>query len=317
MFKEVKNFKKEDLKAVALEIGEDVPPNAKIAELKNIILNSDEYKNDPDFVKTMLENVIYERKTQEEQEKERLKLEKEATLNLEKLKIDSDKEAKLEVAKLEAAKLEAESKLNFEKAKMEHELELARIRIQEQGHLENQPSTVENGNSKRKFTLPKLEFRRFGDDIKEWLPFWSQFERIDKDEDIANEDKFQYLIQATIPGSRAREVVESFPPTSANYSKAIESLKARFGREDLLVEVYVRELLKLIISVQSKHKFSPTSLYDKLESYLRALESLGVTKDKCASILYPMVESCFPEDFLKAWNRSTISSGKEAKETSC
>lgn len=30
-----------------------------------------------------------------------------------------------------------------------------------------------------------------------------------------------------------------------NYSKAVESLRARFGRGDLLIEVYLRELLKL------------------------------------------------------------------------
>ncbi|GFT33239.1 uncharacterized protein TNCV_4767251 [Trichonephila clavipes] len=127
------------------------------------------------------------------------------------------------------------------------------------------------------------------------------------DDEIAPENKFQYLVQATVNGSRAREVVESFPATAANYAKAVESLKARFGTDDLLVEVYVRELLKLIVSVQKQEKISMTSLYDKLESYLRVLETLGVTTEKYASILYPMVESCFQEDFLKAWNRSATS----------
>ncbi|GBN88618.1 hypothetical protein AVEN_177545-1 [Araneus ventricosus] len=93
-----------------------------------------------------------------------------------------------------------------------------------------------------------------------------------------------------------REVVESFPPTAANYVKAVDSLKARFGRDELLAEVYVRELLKLIISVQNKEQSSMTSLYDKLESCLRALETLGVTTNKWVSILYPMVESCLQED---------------------
>ncbi|GFY13594.1 uncharacterized protein TNCV_4959641 [Trichonephila clavipes] len=58
-----------------------------------------------------------------------------------------------------------------------------------------------------------------------------------------------------------------------------------------------------------------TSLYDKFESYLRALETLGVTTEKCASILYPIVESCFQEDFLKAWNSSATSASlTDAKE---
>jgi hypothetical protein len=66
--------------------------------------------------------------------------------------------------------------------------------------------------------------------------------------------------------------VESFPPTSENYSKVVASLKARLGREDLLVEVYVREVLKMIISAcQANEAISLSSLYDKLEVHLRAL----------------------------------------------
>ncbi|GIY46255.1 uncharacterized protein CEXT_202761, partial [Caerostris extrusa] len=80
----------------------------------------------------------------------------------------------------------------------DNELELARIRAREI------PSDLtETSNSRRKYTLPKLQFRQFGDDLKDWLPFWSQFQHIDKDEEIAPEDKFQYLIQATVVGSKA------------------------------------------------------------------------------------------------------------------
>ncbi|GIX84445.1 endonuclease [Caerostris darwini] len=90
------------------------------------------------------------------------------------------------------------------------------------------------------------ELEQFGDDLKDWIPFWSQFQHIDKDEEIAPEDKFQYLIQATIVGSSAREVVESFPPTGSNYRKAVESLKSRFGKDDLLVESF-KDYLRLYL----------------------------------------------------------------------
>ncbi|GFV48743.1 uncharacterized protein TNCV_625301 [Trichonephila clavipes] len=179
-----------------------------------------------------------------------------------------------------------------------HELELARIKATLAVSGESQNAVI--SSAKKKFNLPKLEFRQFSGDIIDWLQFWSQFQHIHDDDEIAPENKFQYLVQATVNGSRALEVVESFPATAANYAKAMDSLKARFGRDDLLVEVYVRELLKLIISVQKQEKISMTSLYDKLESYLRALETLGLITEKCASILYPMVESCFQENFLKA-----------------
>ncbi|XP_055943688.1 uncharacterized protein LOC129974919 [Argiope bruennichi] len=161
------------------------------------------------------------------------------------------------------------------------------------------------GGEKRKFKLPHLELKKFGGEIKDWLPFWGQFRKIDEDNDIDETDKFQYLVQATIPNSRARELVESFPPTSGNYCKAIDCLKSRFGRDDLLVEYYVRELLKLTLAFNLKEKHVELStVYDRLETQLRSLETLGVTTAKYAAMLFPLVESCLSEEVLRAWRRN-------------
>lgn len=96
-----------------------------------------------------------------------------------------------------------------------------------------------------------------------------------------------------MPDSRANELVNSFPPTAENYDKVITCLKNRFGRDDLVVEFYVRELLGLVLqnAVKNNKKTSVAALYDKVESYIRALGTLGVTTDKCAAMLYPLVES--------------------------
>lgn len=72
--------------------------------------------------------------------------------------------------------------------------------------------------------------------------------RIHEDIDLDHEDKFQYLLQSTIPDSRVGQLVESYPPSSENYPKVIDSLTARFGGKDFLAEVYVRRLLKLILN---------------------------------------------------------------------
>lgn len=49
-----------------------------------------------------------------------------------------------------------------------------------------------------------------------------------------------------------------------------------------------------------------SSLYDKLETQLRALEALLLTKNEFVAILYPIVESCLPEDLLRACERHQI-----------
>lgn len=183
-------------------------------------------------------------------------------------------------------------------------------RVVAQG-LQGPPSVRSSESSTLKKTiykLPKIELKKFGDDVKEWLSWWSQFKKIHEDEDLDASDKFQYLVQSMVRGSRAKDVVESYPMTVENYPKAIKALKNRFGREEMLIEVYVRELQKLVIqNVTSNEKLNISKMFDKLESHLRALESLGVTSENYAAMLYPMVESSLPEEVLRAWKRSPMS----------
>ncbi|GBM51736.1 hypothetical protein AVEN_175306-1 [Araneus ventricosus] len=92
---------------------------------------------------------------------------------------------------------------------------------------------------------------------------------------MPSEDKYKYLIQVITSGTRAANFIESFPPTAQNYPKAIELLKERFGREDLLVQVYVRELLKMAMknAVSERKCADLTTLYDQLESHIRPLDN--------------------------------------------
>jgi len=168
--------------------------------------------------------------------------------------------------------------------------------------------SAQGGSMKKTFKLPKIELRKFNGELTDWLGFWAQFSKIHEDVDLHESDKFHYLVQAMLKGTRARDLVESYPQTAANYPKVITALKDRFGDNSLLVEVYVRELQQLVIAnVSSREKTSLAQMYDKLESHLRALETLGCTTQQNASMLYPMVESSLPEDVLRAWNRSPLS----------
>lgn len=160
--------------------------------------------------------------------------------------------------------------------------------------------------NKKKLNVPKLELIKFDGNIKNWLLFWGQFRKIHEDEALEDSDKFQYLLQSMVSGSTARQLIESYPPCGENYNKALNALKARFARDDLLIETYVRGLLNVVISQQKGQLLELTTLYDSLQAHLQALETLGVTKDKYSHILAPMIESALPEEVLRAWNRARI-----------
>ncbi|UYV75136.1 hypothetical protein LAZ67_12002605 [Cordylochernes scorpioides] len=168
-------------------------------------------------------------------------------------------------------------------------------------------SIVSGGNEGKSnlHRLPKLELPKFGGEAREWLQFWSAFQSVHDDDSISACVKFQYLQNCMKEGSVSEEIVSFFPNSAANYPLAISTLKERFGREDMLVEVYVRDLIAIILeNAYGRNTTSFSTVYVRLSSQLRALGSLGVTTDKCAAILYPMVESALPEDLFVAWERT-------------
>ncbi|GFW85184.1 uncharacterized protein TNCV_3249241 [Trichonephila clavipes] len=76
----------------------------------------------------------------------------------------------------------------------------------------------------------------------------------------------QYLVASVEPKSKAERLILSFPATAANYPKAVDQLKERFGREDLLVQIYVRDLLTMVMknAVSGRAKTDLSRLYDEL-----------------------------------------------------
>jgi acyl transferase domain-containing protein len=155
--------------------------------------------------------------------------------------------------------------------------------------------------TKRKtYKLPKVEVKQFNGNILDWLSWWQQFERIHQDDELHEADKFQYLSQAMVEKSKAAELIKVYKQTAANYPKAVKALQDRFGKPKILKRVYVRELLSMINN-NSREIVKISSVYDRIEAHLKALESLEVTPDQMDVILFPMVESCLPEDILVAW----------------
>ncbi|GFQ70265.1 integrase_H2C2 domain-containing protein [Trichonephila clavata] len=104
-----------------------------------------------------------------------------------------------------------------------------RLRISDEIDVEiksNQGSSVSRDGIKQ-YRLPKFEMKKFDGELINWLPFWSQFEKIHSGPDLYESDKISFLAQCMKPRPRAREFIESYPVTSENYEKAVlASLKS-------------------------------------------------------------------------------------------
>ncbi|GFY27881.1 hypothetical protein TNCV_243461 [Trichonephila clavipes] len=77
--------------------------------------------------------------------------------------------------------------------------------------------------------------------------------------------------------THVRDLVDGYPPTVWNYDKCIYSLRMRFGRKELLIKFYVRELLTLVIKnvTNSRSKSEITQLYDQLEQGYSTFSTAG------------------------------------------
>lgn len=160
-----------------------------------------------------------------------------------------------------------------------------------------------------KFKLPPIQFKKFDGQPQNWLPFWSQFKKVDDSKELLPEDKFHYLQQCMTQGSKAEDLINSYPLSGLNYTKAVTQLKERFAQDQLLIDYYIRELLKLVlVQVQGKGQPELSFLVDKLETQLKSLESLGVTTNNYEAMLYPVVESALPRSILQVWERNKYTS---------
>ncbi|GFX40108.1 DUF1758 domain-containing protein [Trichonephila clavipes] len=125
-------------------------------------------------------------------------------------------------------------------------------------------TVVPTETEKRSFKLPKIELKKFSGEAKDFLP------------------------SGVKPKSKAERLVLSFPATAVSYPKAIDQLKERYSREDLLVQIYVHELFSLVL-VSGRTKTDLLTFYDEFEGKLRSLERLGRTQEKYGDFLTPLV----------------------------
>ncbi|UYV83585.1 K02A2.6-like [Cordylochernes scorpioides] len=108
----------------------------------------------------------------------------------------------------------------------------------------------------KSYKLPKIEIRKFDGELINWLPHFGH-----------NLKRFMRILSCMMQTSFIIWC-KSYPQTAENYAKAVQALKQRYGQKDLLVEIYVRELLKLMmanVKTPPDERRSVAKLYDKLK----------------------------------------------------
>ena len=136
--------------------------------------------------------------------------------------------------------------------------------------------TPPSDSSSSRVRLPKLHLRSFGGDLTKWTSFWESFESaVHSNDDLSDIEKFSYL--TSLLERSAREAVSGLALTAANYHKAIDTLKKRFGCKQQIVNKHMDALLQVEAIVSSQNTRALRRLFDNISCHVRSLKSLGIT----------------------------------------
>ncbi|XP_052799094.1 uncharacterized protein LOC128230690 [Mya arenaria] len=136
----------------------------------------------------------------------------------------------------------------------------------------NEPSAPSEVMPQLYHKLPHLSLPNFNGDITKWQTFWDCYKSsVYSNHTLSDVQKFSYL--RSLLHESAASSIAGFPLTNANYAKAVELLKERFGQTHKIISSYMQSLLELPRPENTPHSIQ--TFRDKMETFIRGLESLG------------------------------------------
>jgi hypothetical protein len=148
--------------------------------------------------------------------------------------------------------------------------------------------------------LPKLTLPHFYGDITQWQTFWDCFESsVHLNTTLSDVQKFSYL--RSLLHDDAASCIAGFPLTHVNYTKAVDLLKQRFGQPHKIISTYMQSLLEL--PRPENNRSSLQHFHDKLETYIRGLESLGQCEHSYGDLLVPIIRDKIPGQLRRSMAR--------------
>lgn len=153
--------------------------------------------------------------------------------------------------------------------------------------------------------LPKLEIPKFSGDIRAWSSFWDMFgSAIDGNDTLDDVDKFNYLKSLVV--GEAREAIAGFPLTGANYRAAVDVLKQRFGNVQVIVASHMESLLNVASVTSEDDVTGLRKLYTTVETHIRSLQSLGMSRKSYGSLLTSVLMSRLSAEFRLIVSRKIV-----------
>ena len=175
----------------------------------------------------------------------------------------------------------------------------------------NNPTESSKSPHKLHIKLPVISIKTFNGNPLQWQTFWDSFNNaINLNRELSAIEKMTYLM-GLLEGEAAR-AISGLPLTSDNYARAIELLKERFGRTQIIINAHMDALAKIHPpNLDTKHL---REFYDNCENNIRGLESLGVASETYGSLLIPILLRNLPAELCCLLFRTHPTADSNLKE---
>ena len=173
--------------------------------------------------------------------------------------------------------------------------------------LEREPVVDAVHHCQRKDFKLEIKLPKFSGEVEQWPEFWNLFRvAVHENKRCTPVERFVHLKSYLI--GKAHASVQGLPLTDGGYVRAIETLKERFDRPDLLREAVMQRLLNTARVQNDSDLPQLRQMVDRLVSDVRSLETMGVMPDSFAVLLMPILKLCVPESWRLAWMRAQSNS---------
>ena len=163
-------------------------------------------------------------------------------------------------------------------------------KLSRSGLLESLHSLISSigGVKKVVVKLPKFNLRPFSGKLHEWQEFPEGFNSaIHQNENLANVDELNYLKGYLV--GKARAVIAGIPTTDALYDTAVDLLKKRFEKPNVIQRAHINQLISITL-VFNERNFAPLQrMQDEIKTHVRGLEALGIDMATYSGFVVPVL----------------------------
>ena len=137
--------------------------------------------------------------------------------------------------------------------------------------------------------------KEFSGNPLEFQSFWDTFAAtIDSNTQLSSINKFEYL-EGLLKG-QAEAAIAGLAMTEDNYKIAVDILKSRFGKVDLIVSAHTDALVGLAAASSSYDIRKLRFIFDSVEKNVRQLQTLEISSSTYGTILVLVILKKIPLD---------------------